>query len=63
VGGTVIFESLFTLNGVGRLLIRGVYERDYPLVQGITLLFAIAVVVINLIVDVSYTLLDPRARG
>lgn len=63
VGGTVIFESLFTLNGVGRLLIRGVYERDYPLVQGITLLFAIAVVVINLVVDISYSLLDPRARG
>ncbi|MES4792425.1 MAG: hypothetical protein C4321_05040 [Chloroflexota bacterium] len=63
VGGTVIFESLFTLNGVGRILIRGVYERDYPLVQGITLLFAIAVVVINLVVDISYSLLDPRARG
>ncbi|WP_322796572.1 ABC transporter permease [Tepidiforma sp.] len=63
VGGTVIFESLFTLDGVGRLLIRGVYERDYPLVQGVTLLFAIAVVVINLVVDVSYSLLDPRARG
>ncbi len=63
VGGTVIFESLFTLNGVGRLLIRGVYERDYPLVQGITLLFAIAVVVINLVVDISYSLLDPRARA
>jgi len=63
VGGTVIFETLFTMNGVGRLLIRGVYERDYPLVQGITLLFAIAVVLINLIVDISYSLLDPRARG
>jgi peptide/nickel transport system permease protein len=63
VGGTVIFETLFTLDGVGRLLIRAVLERDFPLVQGITLLFAIAVVFINLAVDISYTLLDPRARG
>jgi peptide/nickel transport system permease protein len=63
VGGTVIFETLFTLDGVGRLLIRAVLERDFPLVQGITLLFAIAVVFINLVVDISYTLLDPRARG
>jgi peptide/nickel transport system permease protein len=63
VGGTVIFETLFMLDGVGRLLIRAVFERDFPLVQGITLLFAFAVVFINLVVDISYTMLDPRARS
>lgn len=62
VGGTVIFETLFTLDGVGRLLIRGVYERDFPLVQAVTLLFAVAVILINLVVDISYALLDPRTR-
>jgi peptide/nickel transport system permease protein len=62
VGGTVIFESLFTLDGVGRLLIRGVYERDFPLVQGVTALFAFSVVLINLAVDLSYALLDPRVK-
>jgi peptide/nickel transport system permease protein len=62
VGGTVIFETLFTLPGLGTYLIRAVQQRDFAVVQGVTLFFAIAVVVINLTVDISYTVLDPRAR-
>jgi len=62
IGGTVIFESIFSLPGMGRYLIEAVTRRDYAVVQGITLIFATAVVLINLIVDISYTLLDPRTR-
>jgi peptide/nickel transport system permease protein len=63
IGGTVIFESIFSLPGVGRYLIEGVTRRDYAVVQGITLVFAAGVVLINLIVDLSYTFLDPRTRA
>ncbi|MFN8556822.1 MAG: ABC transporter permease [Dehalococcoidia bacterium] len=62
VGGTVIFETLFVLPGQGTHLIRAVQQRDFAVVQGVTLFFALAVVLINLFVDLSYTLLDPRAR-
>jgi peptide/nickel transport system permease protein len=62
IGGTVIFESIFSLPGMGRYLIEAVIRRDYAVVQGITLIFATSVVLINLIVDVSYTFLDPRTR-
>lgn len=62
IGGTVIFESLFTIPGLGTHLIRAVQQKDFAVVQGITLFFAFAVIVINLVVDVSYTVLDPRSR-
>ncbi len=63
IGGTVIFESIFSLPGMGRYLIEAVIRRDYAAVQGVTLVFAVSVVVINLIVDLSYTWLDPRHRA
>lgn len=63
IGGTVIFESIFSLPGMGRYLIEAVTRRDYAAVQGITLVFAASVVLINLLVDVSYTMLDPRTRA
>jgi peptide/nickel transport system permease protein len=63
VGGTVIFETLFVLPGQGTHLVRAVQQRDVAVVQGVTLFFAIAVVLINLIVDLSYTVLDPRTRN
>jgi peptide/nickel transport system permease protein len=63
MGGTVIFESIFSLPGMGRLLIEAVTRRDYAVVQGITLIFATTVVVINLVVDLSYTFIDPRTRA
>jgi peptide/nickel transport system permease protein len=61
-GGTVIFETLFTLQGVGSYLVYSVAQRDFAPVQGVVLFFGFAVILINLIVDVSYTVLDPRAR-
>jgi peptide/nickel transport system permease protein len=63
VGGTVIFEQIFTLPGLGTYLIRSVAQKDFVVVQGITLFFAFAVVVINLVVDISYTIIDPRSRS
>jgi peptide/nickel transport system permease protein len=62
VGGTVIYETLFVLPGQGTHLVRAVQQRDFAVVQGVTLFYAIAVVLINLMVDLSYTVLDPRTR-
>lgn len=61
-GGAVVTETLFARPGLGRLLLDGVISRDYPLVQGVILIFALGVVVINLLVDLTYALLDPRVR-
>jgi ABC-type dipeptide/oligopeptide/nickel transport system permease component len=60
VGGTVLIENVFSLPGLGSLLVSSVSERDYPVVQGITLVFALAIVVINLLADVAHAVLDPR---
>lgn len=60
--GAVITETVFAWPGIGRLAIQAVFERDYPLIQGIVLFAATVFVVVNLVVDLSYTLLDPRVR-
>ena len=62
IGGTVTFESIFSIPGLGRHLILAVAQKDFAVVQGVALFFSLAVVTVNLIVDVSYTVLDPRAR-
>ena len=62
IGGTVTFEQIFGIPGLGRHLILAVAQKDFAVVQGVALFFSIAVVTVNLIVDVSYTVLDPRAR-
>jgi len=62
LGGTVIFESIFGLPGMGRFLFDAVNQRDYPVIQGVNLLIVTVVVVVNLIVDACYVLLDPRIR-
>lgn len=62
VGGTVIIETLFQLPGMGRLLIDAANNRDLPLISGITIVFAGALVIINLAVDLTYAYLDPRVR-
>lgn len=62
LGGAVVIESLFSRPGLGRLLIDGIMMRDYPVVQGVTLVFATGVVVINILVDIAYSALDPRIR-
>jgi len=62
LGGVVITEQIFGLPGLGWTLLNGVYQRDYPVVQGAVMLFALTFVVTNLVVDLIYTTLDPRIR-
>ena len=62
IGGSVIMEEIFNLPGIGRLLLKALDERDYPVVSGINLFFATGVVGINLIIDLIYPFLDPRVR-
>jgi ABC-type dipeptide/oligopeptide/nickel transport system permease component len=62
LGGSTIVETVFSWPGVGRLLIEGIYARDYPIVQGAVLLIAVTYVFINLIVDIVYKWLDPRIK-
>ena len=62
IGGSVILEQIFVLPGVGTLLLDAIQKRDYPIVSGINLVIATAVVLINLLIDLSYGFLDPRVR-
>ena len=62
VGGSVIMENIFSLPGVGRLMLTALDTRDYPMVSGVKLVFATAVVGINLMIDLIYPYLDPRVR-
>jgi len=62
MSGAVVTESIFVLPGFGRLIVEAVFTRDYPVVQGVVLLTASSYVLINLLVDVSYTVLNPRIR-
>jgi peptide/nickel transport system permease protein len=62
IGGVVITESVFAIPGLGRLTVDAILRRDYPVIQGIILVFSGAYVVINLVVDMLYTVLDPRIR-
>jgi peptide/nickel transport system permease protein len=60
VGGNVVIETIFSWPGIGRMLVRAVSARDYPLAQGAFLLIAVVIVVMNFVADVLYTFLDPR---
>lgn len=62
IGGVVVTETVFAIPGLGQLTVDAVLSRDYPLIQGITLFFSAVYVVVNLLVDLSYLLLDPRIR-
>ena len=62
VGDWVIMEQMFAIPGLGHLMIDALSDRDYPLISGINLFFAGAVMVINLLVDVLYAYLDPRVQ-
>jgi peptide/nickel transport system permease protein len=62
VGGAVIMENIFNLPGLGRLMVNALEERDYPMVSGVNLVFATAVVGVNLFIDLIYPYLDPRVR-
>jgi len=62
IGGAVVTESIYTIPGLGNLTVGAVLARDYPVIQAVILLFSFAYVMINLAVDIIYTLLDPRIR-
>lgn len=62
IGGTVVTETVFNLPGVGNLVVRAVLRRDYPVIQGTLLVIASIYVLINLLIDLLYTLVDPRIR-
>ena len=62
IGGVVVTESVFAIPGVGRLTVDAILRRDYPIIQGVILVFSGAYVLVNLLIDISYTFLDPRIR-
>ncbi len=62
IGGVVVTESVFGIPGLGRLTVDAIVRRDYPVIQGVILVFAIAYVLINLVVDLIYVMVDPRIR-
>jgi peptide/nickel transport system permease protein len=62
IGGTVIIETIFNLPGMGRLVLNAILQRDQPIVSGVMLIFAVAIVSINLMVDLTYGFLDPRVH-
>ena len=62
MGGAIVVENIFAWNGVGRLAIEAIFQRDYPVIQGFILVFAATVVVVTTLLDVAYALLDPRIR-
>ena len=63
LGGTVIVEQIFAINGVGSLAVRAVFTRDLPVLLGVALVSAVIVLIVNLIVDMSYGYLDPKVRS
>lgn len=62
IGGTVVTETVFTIPGMGRLTVDAILRRDYPVIQGLVLVFSFVYVLVNLAVDLIYTLVDPRIR-
>jgi peptide/nickel transport system permease protein len=62
VGGTLVIEQVFAVPGVGQLMISSIFARDFPIVQGVSLVFAILVVLVYLVTDITHALLDPRVR-
>jgi peptide/nickel transport system permease protein len=63
IGGVVITETVFNIPGIGRLVVDAIARRDYPIIQGVIMISSGVYVLINLLVDLSYTLFDPRVRG
>jgi peptide/nickel transport system permease protein len=62
IGGAVVTESVFVIPGLGRLTVDAILRRDYPVIQGLVLMFSFVYVLVNLLVDISYTFLDPRIK-
>ena len=62
IGSTIVVERVFALNGIGYLMLTAILNRDFPIVQGVTLVFAVMVVIVNLLTDLAHAALDPRVR-
>jgi len=62
LGGQVIIENVFSWNGIGRLAVQAMLERDYPMIQGFIVVFAVSVVIVSMLIDILYNFLDPRMR-
>ena len=62
LSGTIVIEMIFAWPGIGRLAVNSVFQRDYPVVMGTTLIFSAVYIITNLIVDVIYPIIDPRIR-
>ena len=62
IGGVVITETVFNIPGIGRLVVDAISKRDYPIIQGVILIFSGVYVIVNLLIDLTYTVLDPRIR-
>jgi len=60
IGGTVVIETVFSIPGIGYLFVKSILTRDYPMIQGLTVTFAMLVILINFLTDISYSLIDPR---
>ena len=62
IGGTTIMETIFAIPGIGQLIVRGIFDRDYPVIQGVTLIIGFIVLMISLLTDIFYAFLDPRIQ-
>lgn len=62
MGGAIVVENIFSWNGVGRMAVEAIFQRDYPIIQGFILTFAVVVVVVSLMLDALYAFVDPRIR-
>lgn len=62
LGGTVIIETIFAWPGIGRLAVNAIFRRDYPVIMGTVLVFSVTFLIVNLLIDILYTLIDPRIR-
>jgi peptide/nickel transport system permease protein len=62
ISGAVVTETVFAIPGIGRLTVDAILRRDYPIIQGVILIFSATYVIINLLIDLSYVFFDPRIR-
>ncbi|MEM1400764.1 MAG: ABC transporter permease, partial [Pseudomonadota bacterium] len=62
LGGAIVVENIFSWNGVGRMAVEAIFQRDYPIIQGFILTFAVIVVFVSILLDTVYALIDPRIR-
>ena len=62
ISGTVVIESVFAIPGLGSLLVSSIQTRDFPTISALTLIFGVLVILVNLVADLSYAIVDPRIR-